>query len=82
MSITKDFGILFQLCNGYLVIRAGQLRQVALRTIMNTKVHMILNTLSTFFRIAKGILKYHKGVYMRVKGFSSSFTKKKKNNIK
>ena len=77
MSITKDFDIIFLVYKSCLVIRACQHKQAILKTIMNIRVHMILKTLLVFFRMAKNILKYHKGVHMRVKGFST-----KKKNIK
>ena len=57
MSITEDFDILFLVCNGYLVIRIGQLWQATLRAVMNTRIHMILEALSFSFEMAKGILK-------------------------
>ena len=56
MFITKDFDILLLVCNGYLVIRVGQLLQATLRTVMNTSIHMILETLPFSFGMAKGIL--------------------------
>ena len=43
MSITKDFDTIFLVCNGYLVIRVGQLWQATLRTGMKTSIHMILD---------------------------------------
>ena len=45
MSITRDFDILFLVCNSYLVIRVSQFWQATLRTVMNTSIHMILETL-------------------------------------
>ena len=57
MFITRDFDILFLVCNGYLVIRVGQLSQATLRIVMNISIHMILETLPFSFRMAKGILK-------------------------
>ena len=57
MSITRDLDILFLVCNGYLVIRIGQLWQATLRTVMNTSIYMILETLSFSFGMAKEILK-------------------------
>ena len=60
MSITKYFDILFLACKGCLVIRAGQLRQAVFRTIMNTRVHMILKALLVSSRMVKRILKEYK----------------------
>ena len=60
MSITKYFDILFLACKGCLVIRAGQLRQVVFRSIMNTRVHMILKALLVSSRMVKRILKEYK----------------------
>ena len=60
MSITRDFDILFILYNVYLVIRVGQLWQATLRTVMNTNIHIILETLPFSFRVAKGTLKDHR----------------------
>ena len=57
MFITRDFDILFLVCNGYLVIRVGQLWHTTLRIVMNTSIHMILETLSFSFGMAKEILK-------------------------
>ena len=57
MSITKDFDIIFLVCNDYLVIRIGQLWQATLKDVMNTSIHMILEALSFSFEMAKGILK-------------------------
>ena len=57
MFITRDFDILFLVCNGYLLIRVGQLSQATLRIVMNISIHMILETLPFSFRMAKGILK-------------------------
>ena len=57
MSITRYFDIPFLVCNGYLVIRVGQLWQATLTTVMNTNIHMILETFPFSFRMAKGILK-------------------------
>ena len=42
-------------------------KQVALRTIMNTKIHVILEILPDFFSMVKKILKESKGVHMEVK---------------
>ena len=42
-------------------------RQVALRTIMNTKHHVILEILPDSFRMGKKILKEWAGVHMEVK---------------
>ena len=63
MSITRDLDILFLVCNGYLVIRIGQLWQATLRTVMNTSIYMILETLSFSFGMAKGIPKDY-GVFI------------------
>ena len=41
---SRDFDILFLVCNGCLVIRVGQFWQATLRNIMNTNIHMILKT--------------------------------------
>ena len=60
MSITRDFDILFLVCNGYLGIRVGQLWQATLWNVMNTSIHMILETLPFSFRMARGILKDYK----------------------
>ena len=57
MFITRDFDILFLVCNGYLVIRVGQLCQATLRIVMSISIHMILETLPFSFRMVKGILK-------------------------
>ena len=57
MSITRDFDILFLAYNGYLVIRVGELWQATIRIVMNTSIHMILETLPFSFEMAKGILK-------------------------
>ena len=57
-------------------------RQAFLRTAINTKVHTILETLLVSFEMARGILKEHKVVHMRVKASLGSSTKKKKNNTK
>ena len=81
MSITKYFDILFQVCKGYLVIRASQFWQAALRIVMNTSIYVILETLLVSFWMVKGIEEL-KGVHMEVKGSSSSSVKKKKNNAK
>ena len=42
-------------------------KQVALRTIMNTKIHVILKILPDSFSMVKKILKELKGVHMEVK---------------
>ena len=82
MSITNDLDILFLVWKGYLVVKAGQLRQVTLMTIMNIGVDIILKTLSISFRMVTKILKEHKGVHTKVQGFLDSSTKKKNKNIK
>ena len=82
MSITKDFDIIFLVCNDYLVIRIGQLWQATLKTVMNTSIHMILETFPFSFRMVKGILKDYKVFIRKVKGSSGSSLKKKKNNTK
>ena len=45
-------------------------RQATLRTIMNTKPCMTLETLSDALKMIMGILKDHRDVHMRVKGSS------------
>ena len=57
MFITRDFDVMFLVCNGYLVIRVGQLCQATLRIVMSISIHMILETLPFSFRMVKGILK-------------------------
>ena len=47
---------------------------------MNTKIHVILETLLDFFGKGRRILNDWKGVHMEVRGFSSSYIKIKKNN--
>ena len=47
---------------------------------MNTKIHVILETLLDFFGKGRKILNDWKGVHMEVRGFSSSYIKNKKNN--
>ena len=79
MSITKYFDILFQVCKGYLVIRASQFWQAALRIVMNTIIYVILQTLPVSFWMVKGIEEL-RGVRMEVKGPLGSSTNKKKNN--
>ena len=74
MSITSDFNILFLVCKGYLVIRAYHPRQVTPRTVMNTKVYIILESLLDSIGIIKEILKEHKGVHMRVNDSSGLLT--------
>ena len=69
MSITRDFDILFLVCNGYLVIRIGQLWQATLRTVMNTSIYMILETLSFSFGMANGILKDYRVFIWKLKVF-------------
>ena len=58
------------------------IRQVAIKTVMNTKIYMILKTISNSFGIAKRISKDHKGVHIGFKISLSFFTKKKKKNTK
>ena len=74
MSITSDYNILFLVCKGYLVIRAYNPRQVTPRTVMNTKVYIILESLLDSIGIVKEIPKEHKGVHMRVKDSSGLLT--------
>ena len=62
--------------------KGRSVRQAILRTIINTEVHSILETLLVSFEMARGILKEHRVVHMRVNASSGSSTKKKKNNIK
>ena len=50
------------------MVKAGQLRQVTLMTIMNIGVDIILKTLSISFRMVTKILKEHKGVHTKVQG--------------
>ena len=57
-------------------------KQVSLKTIINTRIHVILEILLDSFRMGKKILKEWKGVHIEVKGSSSSSLKKKKNTIK
>ena len=58
ISMTRHFDILsfFQIV-GLFSDKGNSTRQVALRIIMNTKVYMILETLSISFGMVKGILK-------------------------
>ena len=58
--------------------KGRSIRQVTPKTIMNTRVTMILETLSVSFEMAKGILKEHKGVHMGVNS-SLGFSTKKNN---
>ena len=77
MSITRDLDILFLVCNGYLVIRVGQLWQATLSTVMNTSIHMILETLPFSFEITKRILKDYRVFIYKSKGFQVLLLKRR-----
>ena len=49
---------------------------------MNTNIHMILETLSFSFGMAKEIIKYYRVFIWKSKVFSGSSLKKKNNNTK
>ena len=53
-------------------------KQVALRTIMNTKIHVILEILSYSFGMGKKILKEWKGVHMEVKVLQALLPRRKR----
>ena len=65
MSIAMIYDIFFHL-QGVYDDESKLAWQDALRTIMNTKIHVILKTLLGFLKMAKGIFKYRNGVHMRV----------------
>ena len=57
ISMTRHFDIIFFQIVGLFSDKGSSARQVVLRIIMNTKVYMILETLSISFGMVKGILK-------------------------
>ena len=55
-------------------------RQAALRTIMNTEIHVILEILPNSFRMSKKILKEWKGVHTEVKVLQALLPRRKRTN--
>ena len=74
MSITMNFNILFLVYNDYLVIRPSH----DLKTIMNTKIYMIIETLPNSFKMTKGILKGHKVFLWESKVLQALLLKRKR----
>ena len=53
-------------------------KQVSLKTIINTRIHVILEILLDFFGMGKEILKEWKGVHMKVKVLQVLFPRRRR----
>ena len=75
ISIVMVYDILFKVA--IFGDKVKSTRQISLRTIINTKIHAILEILPNSFEMSKRILKYYNGVYMVAKVFLALLLRKR-----